>query len=202
LTAFAATISIIMIGMAACSPGSGGASVDRPARPVVPAGWTITRSASDELRLALPPDIVVFERSGVILANEFRPDGTLGIQIHAEGPRGAEIQPSPGDDLARWIETKWLPAKLPRSGTSWRTVVTSIGPLVELRSRLGPGTVDERALVAYAVPTASGVGFIAIDGPPGEMADRADEIALIVALIEMGPMLAADPDAEAAPAPS
>ena len=160
-----------------------------PTRPPLPPGWTVAQSGAVDLRMALPPWIVAFDTSGAIFANELPSSpGADFIQVLAEGPRTAEDRkPAAGEPLDHWLERYWFHYEPERGPTTTRSLPLPAGRATELRTTLGAGTDHERSVILYAIATAKGVGFLAIDGPPQQMATRSADLALIPLLIELEP---------------
>jgi hypothetical protein len=157
-----------------------------PTRPPKPVGWRFVGSGAGDLRLALPPDLLVADASGAIFANE--PPAEFGgwVQLVAEGPRTAEPQPDPGQSLERWLLDRWLFGEhVVGSGTT-RAVLLPAGPAVEWRGSIEADPV--RTLILYAIETPDGVALLAVDGPPEAMEVRARDIELITQLLETPPL--------------
>jgi hypothetical protein len=165
------------IGLIVSGCSSESAVTATPTPLVVPADWVISTSSSHDLRLALPPWLVAFDRTGAILANEVVAPGAQGLELLAEGPRSVEPQPGIWEDLRGW-----LAGRLADAGAGepiFRDVLLPAGPavMIERIDRFGTATAWQHR--AWAIRTPAGVAFLWIDGPPGAWDAREDDLARI-----------------------
>ena len=155
-----------------------------PARPAAVDGWTAVESGAGDLRLCLPPWLHAFDTSGAVFANEIVLAGGPGLQLLAEGPRTAEPQPASGDDLQRWLESR---IDAPDAGASVvRRLDLPGGSAITIERVDRPATPEAWRIVAYAIRTPLGVGFLLLDGPPDAWATHEADAALIPWLLEFG----------------
>jgi len=155
------------------------------AAPTLPAGWITTTSDTLDLRLTLPDWLGVFESSGAVFANEVRPAGEQGLQLLAEGPRTAMLQPKAGEDRRLWLERK---VGAPGQGQpAFRSIRLPSGPALVLGRVDRAGTPTAWRIMAYAIETDFGVAFLLIDGPHDMWAGREDDVLLIPHLVEVAP---------------
>lgn len=154
-----------------------------PSPESAPSGWTRVASGSGDLEVHLPPWLVAFDTSGAIFANEVTRDGTRGLQLLAEGPETAELQPAPGDA----IET-WLAARIDAPGAGVATIEQVTLPAraaVVIRREDRAGTATAWRLVAYAIRASAGVAFLLIDGPPERWAGLEADATAIARLLSL-----------------
>jgi hypothetical protein len=151
--------------------------------PARPAGWPTIESGAGDLRLSLPPDILISDASEAIFANEVPPPVGAWIEIIAEGPTTAFPQPTADQTLEDWLLSRWpVSASLIGPATT-RELSLPAGEALEWR-----GTVEAdpvRSMILYAIRTERGTAFVVIDGPPDRMAQRSADLDLIVRLIQV-----------------
>jgi hypothetical protein len=173
----------VAIGLVALGCASEPA-VTATATPLVgPSGWVISTSSSHDLRLALPPWLVTFDRTGAIFANEVVAPGAQGLELLGEGPLSVEPQPGVGEDLRAW-----LAARLADTGAGesvFRDVLLPAGPAVMVERIERPASHTAWRHRAWAIRTPAGVAFLWIDGPPGAWDTREDDLARIPLLLEL-----------------
>ena len=158
-----------------------------PSPPSVPADWHLVSSDAGDLRMFLPPEIVAFDTSGAVFANEPpAADGTW-LEVMAEGPYTSDLQPAADEPLVAWLERRWLDGAPERGPTLIRSLLLPAGEAIELSTSVAPGTDDEWWIRLYAISTPEGVGLLVIDGPPSAWHRLHDEAELIPQLIELPP---------------
>jgi hypothetical protein len=178
---WAAAVPAITALLAACS---GQPILPTAGTPTAPPGWIQTVGGGSDLRVTLPPWLVVFDTTGAIFANEVVGAGGQGLQLMAEGPATANPQPRTGEDLARWLERKVGGAQLGGTPTfSYAELPTGRAVHLQRLDRAGTGTAWR--ISAYAIPTLHGVVFLMIDGPADAWAAHEDDARLIPSLIDV-----------------
>lgn len=149
-----------------------------------PPGWSQTVSGGSDLRVTLPPWLVVFDTTGAIFANEVVDGGGQGLQLMAEGPATAMPQPRSGEELARWLELKVGGVQLGGPPIFSYAELPS-GRAVHLERVDRPGTATAWRISAFAIPTPHGVVFLMIDGPADAWAAHEDDARLIPWLMDV-----------------
>ena len=176
---------VAVLALAACSsasapPAPEGSSA-QPVRPDVPADWQVMVDEATGVGAALPPDFQRVQGMGGVSAQSVARRGAFTMEVHAA--RAREMQPArPWTDEAvtEWLmqqATSWVGGEL--AGSSSRRVALPAGEAVEIRGRLtidGPEPIE---IVAYAVPTESGLADLHILALASVAEERADEIELI-----------------------
>ena len=169
---------VLAVSALACS------ATDRPApaRPTPPADWVVVESGARDLRLTVPPDLLMFENSGAILMN-VAPAAQGGgfVQLLAQGPGAAELQPGALTPLGDWLAERTHTTELPGVITE---VELPAGRAVHL-DRTWPEPAPYR-LLAWAIRTDAGVTLLVIDGPAELLAPRVADAELIAQLLEIG----------------
>jgi hypothetical protein len=161
--------------------GLTGACTTAPDAEGPPAGWVRVASDAGDLDVTLPPWLVAFETGGAIFANEVLADGTPGLQLLAEGPRTAELQPDADEPLEAW-----LAGRIESSGAGARRVESvrlPAGEAVVIRREDRPGAAFAWRIAAWAIRTGDGVAFLMVDGPPNRWAGREADVERIARLI-------------------
>jgi hypothetical protein len=177
------TIAALIFGVVAVVAGgcadAGPAGPPAPAS-TVPPGWMTFTSDAGDLRVPLPPWMVPFDGT---FANEppMHP-GDPFLEMILEGPRTAEPQPRPGDDLGAWLLAK---TDLEAFEATPSPVRLPAGPAVSLTRVIPNGTPTPWRVVAFAIASPSGVAFILIDGPANRWEARREELELIPWLVEL-----------------
>ena len=187
-----ATLPLILVACAAPAPTLPTPEPTIPTAPAVPDGWQVVASDSGDVRLAAPPDLAVLDlASGIMLQGEMV-GGTTPIQDWATGPRGASVQPAPGETLRAWLEDSgWVPKEGSGGITevgdaSERDVWLPAGRALEVAITAQPGTPDASRVVAYAIETADGFGVLQILGQADVMEARRGDLALLPLLVSFG----------------
>jgi hypothetical protein len=141
------------------------------------------------LRVALPPDLVRIKGFPGVSAQLATEPPSFAIEVHASA--APDLQPP-----KPWTESAveaWL---LERVG-QWvaagqvANVETSLvelpaGEAIQVRAQLRPGSPDVIEVVAYAIPSATGVADLHILALPEYWETRGDDLALIPRLLEFG----------------
>ena len=181
----AATVALVL---AMAVPACGTATA-----PETPPGWSRVTSGASDLEVFLPPWMVAFETSGAIFANEVMADETPGLQLLAEGPRTAEIQPAAGEPIEAW-----LAARIEAPGAGEPLVESTglpAGHAIVMRRLDRAGTATAWRIAAWAIRTPYGVAYLLIDGPPERWVGREEDVERIARLLSAPPA----PRAPAAP---
>lgn len=164
----------VLLAAAAIGCGSPASSVPA-AMPTwtPPPDWVTVTNVEGSIQLTLPPSIRVGDRQGAIFANEAPPPGTseIPIQLWAEGPI-LDGAPGAADDLAAWIDRR-LPSPVRGSPIVTRISLPA-GSGIRYERLDAAGTPNEWRIVAFVIETQRGIGWLMIDGPPDEWAERAE----------------------------
>lgn len=184
-----AILALILGACAAATPTSPTPEPTIPTAPAVPDGWQVVTSDAGDVRLAVPPDLVVMDlASGILLQAEMH-GGTTPLQVWVTGPRGASIQPAPGETLRAWLETSgWVPKESSGGVTgigdvSEREVWLPAGRALEVAVTAQPGTPDAGRVIAYAIETSEGFGVLQIVGQPEVTEARRGDLSLLPLLV-------------------
>jgi hypothetical protein len=176
------SVRVLLAALAALAAACSSAPPS-PSPEAVAAEWTTVVSEAGDLALALPPWLIAFDTSGAIFANEGMPDGTPGLQLLAEGPRTAELQPASGEALEAWLATR---IEAPGSGepkVESRQLPAGAAVLIRRDDRAGTATAWRRA--AWAIRTPDGVAYLLVDGPLDRWAGREAEVERIARLLSV-----------------
>jgi hypothetical protein len=158
-----------------------------PPRPDVPQGWRTITSDEGQLRLVVPPDLVVFHTAGSVHANRENGDTEL-IMVAAIPPE--QLNQPRGESPAQWANAGgWLTAgqgHVDPADVSARNVLLPAGPAHELTSRWMLGELGRRWTVLYVIQTPNGYGLLQASGAgdPPEVPPR--ELRLMRELVEFG----------------
>ena len=143
----------------------------------------LVTNGADDLRMALPPWLVPFERmTSGIFANEVVSGGGQGLQLMAEGPSTLDLQPG-RDEMGTWLRRR---VEWPGAGPGELGVERlPAGDAVVLQRIERAGTPLPWRLAAYAIDTPAGIAYLLIDGPPDAWEGREDDIARIAELLQV-----------------
>lgn len=141
-----------------------------------------------DLWLALPPWLVPFDTTAAIFANEVVEPGAEWIELMAEGPRTAELQPAPNESLEHWLRQR-IDLGPGLGQPTIQQVNLPAGPTVSIERLDRAGTRLAWRIAAYAIRTPRGVALLQIDGPPDSWPARAADLALIPWLVRVEPGL-------------
>ncbi len=160
-------------------------------RPADPDGWVTITSPDGSVTLVVPPDFVpIAMQSGLFLqVPTGDPANPVSIQVTALGPTDAEPQPRGGEPLRRWLEAG---AMIPSASSGGVTatgdesegeVQLPAGRAYRVAITANPGTPEAGRTIAYAVATERGFAVLQIVGHPDALAARAEDLALLAALM-------------------
>lgn len=177
-SAIAAAAIIFLWGWAA-EPGSEPLVVPEQATP--PPDWVLVTNGAGDLRMALPPWLVPFDRmTSGIFANEVVRGGGQGLQLTAESPTTLDLPPS-RDEMGPWLRRR---VEWPGAGPGEIGVERlPAGDAVVLQRIDRAGTPQAWRLAAYAIDTPAGIAYLLIDGPPDAWETRQDDVARIAELL-------------------
>lgn len=186
-------ILAIMLVAAASAVIVGGSFLNRdlvrlPERPAVPAGWTTSLALSRDLRIAVPPYLVVSDVDGTVMANESPGGNPNWLSLMAAGPASA-AQPRAGQSLESWLQEFFQ--RSPHGAFQTRPILLPAGRGVELRVLVAAGTSDETQVAIYGISTGDGAAFLWLSGRPEDFVNHAADLLLIPQLLETGPALTA-----------
>jgi hypothetical protein len=187
-----ATLSLILGACAAPAPASPTPDATIPTAPAVPDGWQVVTSDAGDVRIAAPPDLLVLDQaSGILLQGEMV-GGTTPIQVWVTSPRGASVQPAPGETLRAWLEDSgWAPKEgsggiTEVSDVSEREVWLPAGRALEVAITAQPGSPDASRVVAYAIETSDGFGVLQVLGQADVVEARRGDLRLVPLLVSFG----------------
>jgi hypothetical protein len=178
-----ASVALVLALLAACGAPT-------PAE-TPPPGWARIESRAGDLEVVLPPWMAAFEMSGPIFANEVLPDGTPGMQLLAEGPLTAELQPAAGESLEAWLAAR---IEAPGAGEPRvERVRLSAGEGIRVRRDDRAGTATAWRIAAWAIRTRAGVAFLLVDGAADRWLGREEDVERIARLLSVPPSVRASP---------
>jgi hypothetical protein len=177
-------VPLVLVGILLAAACSAEAEPPLPTVPPVPAGWL--EATNGDLSLTLPPWLVPFDTTASIFANEVVEPGAEWIQLMAEGPRTADLQPGPNESLEHWLRGR-IDIGPGLGQPTIRQVNLPAGPTVSIERVDRAGTRLDWQIAAYAIRTPRGVAFLQIDGPPDKWPAREADLALIPWLVRVEP---------------
>ncbi len=154
----------------------------------VPAGWEVMEDDTASLRVALPPDLVRIEGFPGVSAQLATEPPTFAIEVHAAA--APELQPpKPWTESAveAWLLGRigdWVGDRVTHVETS--VVELPAGEAIQVRAKLDPGGPDVVEVVAYAIPSATGIADLHILALPEYWETRGDDLELIPHLLDLG----------------
>jgi hypothetical protein len=181
-----ATIALGILTACAAAP-SETVEPTLPPRPDVPQGWRTITSDEGQVRLIVPPDLVVFHTAGSVHANRENGDSEL-IMVAAIPPE--QLNQPRGESPAEWANSGgWLTAgqgHVDLADVSARNLLLPAGPTDELTSTWMLGELGRRWTVLYVIQTPNGYGLLQASGAgdPPEVPPR--ELRLMRELVEFG----------------
>jgi hypothetical protein len=158
-----------------------------PPRPDVPQGWRTITSDEGQVRLVVPPDLVVFHAAGSVHANRESGDSEL-IMVAALPPE--QLNQPRGELPADWANAGgWLTAAqghVDLADVTTREVLLPAGPTYELTSRWMLGDLGPRWTVLYVIQTPNGYGLLQVSGAGQPPNPPPRELRLMRELVEFG----------------
>jgi hypothetical protein len=140
------------------------------------------------LRMALPPDLIRIEGFPGVSAQLATQPPTFAIEIHAAAAWDLQLpRPWTASAVATRLADRaggWTGGQMSDLETS--VVQLPAGEAIQLRARLHPPGPDVIHVVAYAIPHADGVADLHILALPEYWKTRAEDLALIPRLLEVG----------------
>jgi hypothetical protein len=178
--AIAAAAIVLLSG---CASESGSRPLVALESATPPPDWVLVTNGAADLRMALPPWLVPFERmTSGIFANEAVAGGGQGLQLMAEGPTTLDLPPG-RDEMGPWLRAR---VEWPGAGPGEIGVERlPAGDAVVLRRVDRAGTPQAWRLAAYAIDTPAGIAYLLIDGPPDAWEGREDDVARIAGLLQV-----------------
>jgi hypothetical protein len=158
-----------------------------PSRPAVPDGWVRYPSDTRDVAVTVPPELRIDDDHGSILASYVHPAPDLSSYgVLAIGPTGelpTVEPPYTESELTDWL-LSIVSSRHPDAYThAW--VVLPVGPAVEVRFTFDPGTPEDVAIVAEAIPTSNGVAFLTANCQAEPMTGCDEFLRLVPLLFEL-----------------
>jgi hypothetical protein len=140
------------------------------------------------LRLALPPDMVRIHGAPGVSAQLATEPPTFAVEVHAAAaPDLQPAKPWTKGAIETWLLERvrgWTTAELTNVETS--IVQLPAGEAIALQAQFRPNGPDLVEVVAYAIPSATGVADLQIFAIPEYWTTREDDLALIPRLLVLG----------------
>ena len=162
------------------------------AAPSIPGGWQTFEDESGSLRLSLPLDLDRIEGFPGVSAQLATEPPTFAIEVHAEAaPDRQPPKPCTESTVQAWLLERlggWVGRVGNDQVTQVQTSVVELpaGEAIRVEAQLRPGGPDVIEVVAYAIPSTTGIADLHILALPEYWETRGDDLALIPRLLELG----------------
>lgn len=185
--------ALLLIGLIAACAATPSETPDAsetplPPAPDVPPLWRTITSDEGDVRLVVPPDLVVLHTAASVHAYREAADGEP-ITVAAIPPRQLN-QPRGDESAVEWANAGgWLTAgqgHVDEAEVRSRDVLLPAGPTIELTSSWVLGGQGPHWTMLHLIRTSSGYGLFQVSGPGAIPDEPPEEVRLMRELVDFG----------------